>query len=481
MKTDIAATVYYIVKKSDEAAPTAEELKASETKKDVAANAETIIEVEGLEDNAEYIAYFLPVSLRGVDAESTNQTTAFTMDVTPPVTDAPEAEVYINNSTEEETIASGETVNLMAMVLVDERTAPYTLTWMDSKHNVLLTETFESADDIDAEKGDTATVRAIVTGDLQVADFEKLYLPEESFERGENLQLGSFVSGSFKFDNGCMPEWSYFYDFMYANTTSTSFTTYVTDQFNNAVGGGVNGSENYVVAYPQGGKIYVMNNADGDVIPGMYITNDAWVVDNILNGDGMTDGVFKQGDWFKLTITADNGNSTEYYLADYRAEQEADRYYLDTWQWIDLSKLGTVKNLSFSFDGSRKNSRGLTTATYFCLDNLGDKRPETTATLEITEGTTASIADAFTLGEQGTVTYAIADALPEELSGIVSLEGDVLTVDTNDAKDFEIVISATQRGKTQYVRYSVSKSVTTGIIEFNADAHEGRQRSQGSG
>jgi hypothetical protein len=302
-----------------------------------------------------------------------------------------------------------------------------------------------------------------------VADFEKLYLPEESFERGENLQLGSFVSGSFKFDNGCMPEWSYFYDFMYANTTSTSFTTYVTDQFNNAVGGGVNGSENYVVAYPQGGKIYVMNNADGDVIPGMYITNDAWVVDNILNGDGMTDGVFKQGDWFKLTITADNGNSTEYYLADYRAEQEADRYYLDAWQWIDLSKLGTVKNLSFSFDGSRKNSWGLTTATYFCLDNLGDKRPETTATLEITEGTTASIADAFTLGEQGTVTYAIADALPEELAGIVSLEGDVLTVDTNDAKDFEIVISATQRGKTQYVRYSVSKSVTTGIIEFNAD------------
>ena len=491
VKTDIAATVYYIVKKSDETAPTAEELKASETKKDVAANAETIIEVEGLEDNAEYIAYFLPVSLRGVDAESTSQTTAFTMDVTPPVTDAPEAEVYINNSTEEETIASGETVNLMAMVLVDERTAPYTLTWMDSKHNVLLTETFESADDIDdifmttdtptectdyifvvtdaAEKGDTATVRAIVTGDLQVADFEKLYLPEESFERGENLQLGSFVSGSFKFDNGCMPEWSYFYDFMYANTTSTSFTTYVTDQFNNAVGGGVNGSENYVVAYPQGGKIYVMNNADGDVIPGMYITNDAWVVDNILNGDGMTDGVFKQGDWFKLTITADNGNSTEYYLADYRAEQEADRYYLDTWQWIDLSKLGTVKNLSFSFDGSRKNSWGLTTATYFCLDNLGDKRPETTATLEITEGTTASIAEAFTLGEQGTVTYAIADALPEELAGIVSLEGDVLTVDTYDAKDFEIVISATQRGKTQYVRYSVSKSVTTGIIEFNAD------------
>ena len=490
VKTDLAATIYYIVKKASETAPTDEELLDSELSQDISANTESLISIDNLEGEEQYVVYFLPVSLRGVMGVM-SQTETFTMEVTPPVTDAPEAEVYINNSTEEETIASGETVTLMAMVLVDERTAPYTLTWMDSKHNVLLSETFDSADDIDdifmttatptectdyifivtdnAEKGDTAMVRAIVTGELQVADFENLYLDEESFENGTNLPLESFVSGSFKLDNGAMPEWSYFYDFMYANKTTTSFSNYVTDQFNNAVGGGVNGSENYVVAYPQGGSIYVMNNANGDVIPGMYITNNAWVVDNILNGDGMTDGVFKKGDWFKLTITADNGNSMEYYLADYRAEQEADRYYLDAWQWIDLSQLGTVKKLSFSFDGSRKNSWGLTTATYFCLDNLGDQRPETTATLEINDGTTASIADAFTLGETGTVTYAIADPLPDELAGIVSLDGDILTVDTNDAMDFEIVISATQRGKTQYVRYSVSKSMTTGIIEFNAD------------
>lgn len=490
VKTDLAATIYYIVKKAGETAPTDDELLDSELSQDISANTESLISIDNLEGEEQYVVYFLPVSLRGVLGVM-SQTETFKMEVTPPVTDAPEAEVYINNSTDEETIESGETVTLMAMVLVDERAAPYTLTWMDGKHNVLLTETFDSADDIDdifmttatptectdyifvvtdnAEKGDTATVRAIVTGDLQMADFENLYLDEESFENGTNLQLESFVSGSFKLDNGAMPEWSYFYDFMYANKTATTFSNYVTDQFNNAVGGGVNGSENYVVAYPQGGGIHVMNNANGDVIPGMYITNNAWVVDNILNGDGMTDGAFKKGDWFKLTITADNGNSMEYYLADYRAEQEADRYYLDDWQWIDLSQLGTVKKLSFTFDGTRKNTWGLTTATYFCLDNLGDQRPETTATLEISEGMTASIADAFTLGETGTVTYAIADPLPDDLAGIVSLDGDILTVDTNDAKDFEIVISATQRGKTQYVRYSVSKSMTTGIIEFNAD------------
>ena len=491
VKSDIAATAYYIVKKSDEAAPTIEELKAAETTKTLNADTETTITVEGLEDEAEYKAYFFLVSLRDVDAEESQATEPFTMDVTPPVTDAPEAEVYINNSDTEETVEAGTEVTLMAMVLVDERTAPYTLTWMDSKHNVLLTETFDSADDIDdlfmttatptectdyifvvtdaAEKGDTATVRAIVTGDLQVADFETLYIPEEGYVTGDQLQFGSFVNGSFKFDSGAMPEWSFYYDFMYANRTETTFTTYVPDQWNNAVGGGADGTENYVVAYPQGGKIYVMNNANGDVIPGMYITNDAATVKNFTEGDGMTDGAFGQGDWFKLTITADNGNSIDYYLADYRAEQEADRYYIDSWQWIDLSALGTVKSLSFSFDGTRKNNWGLTTATYFCLDKLGETRPETTASLEINDGTSASIADKFTLGETGTVTYAIVDALPEELEGIVSLDGDVLTVDTNDAEDFEIVVSATQRGKTQYVRLSVSKSITSGIYEFNAD------------
>lgn len=490
VKTDLAATIYYIIKKASEEAPTVDELLDSSDSKDVAANTESLIDISDLEGEQQYVVYFVPVSLRGVLGDM-SQTETFTMQVTPAETEAPEAEVYINNSDTEDTVEAGGSVTLMALVSVDERSAPYTLTWMDSKRNVLLSETFDSADDIDdifmttatptectdytfivtdaAEKGDTATVRAIVTGDMTVADFENLYLDEESFENGANLPLESFVSGSFMLDNGAMPEWNYFYDFMYANKTTTSFSTYVTDQFNNAVGGGVDGSENYVVAYPQGGSIHVMNNAAGDVIPGMYITNDAWVVDNILNGDGMTDGAFRQGDWFKLTITADNGNSMEYYLADYRAEQEADRYYLNAWQWIDLSQLGTVKKLSFSFDGTRKNSYGLTTATYFCLDNLGSQRPETTATLEISDGTTASIADAFSLGETGTVTYAIADALPEDLAGIVSLDGDILTVDTNDAKDFEIVISATQRGKTQYVRFSVSKSMTTGITEFYAD------------
>jgi hypothetical protein len=453
VKTDLAATVYYLVRKSSETAPTAEELKASETKKDVAANAEAIIEVDELEDNAEYIAYFLPISLRGVQAENISQTVAFTMDVTPPVYDKPTAEISINNSDTEERIDAGEQVSLFAMVAVDERTAPYTLTWMDQKHNVLETETYESADDIDyffmataepmtstdyyftvtdaAGQSCTMSVRAIVEGDLQVATFEDLYVdPEDGFWMGDfskGYDKGgegtTFVSGSFRFSNFADDTWAgepttpYWGNYAYSQTTTNTFETYIIDQFNNAVGGGADNSETFLVAYPQGGTIDVINNENGAVIPGMYITNNAWVVDAILHGDGMStaDGTetgaftgnigFQTGDWFLLTITADNGKSIEYYLADYRSADETQHYYVNDWQWLDLSSLGTVKSLSFFLTSSRRNKWGTTTPSFFCLDNIGAEEP----------------------AGNGITTNIKGTQVEESAEGIYSIDGKVLT------------------------------------------------------
>lgn len=405
VKTDVASTVYYIVKKAGEDAPTAEDLKASETSSDVAANIETTIDVSNLTDGEQYVVYMLPVSLRGNAAESISQTAAFTMEVTPVELVKPEAMVFINNSNVEETVASGSTVTLMAMVTVDERTAPYTLTWMDQKHNVLQTETYDEVPtDIfmvtdaptqctdyiflvtDSEGGaDTATVRAIVTGDMVAATFDDLYLPEEGYENGSNLPLGSFVSGSFRFDNFYSPDYGgYWGNYGYSNMTSTDFNGYLIGQWKNATGGGADGSENYMVAYPGyfGGKITVMNNPDGEVISGFYINNDAYTKDNIVNGDGLSkdDGApFGKGDYLKLTITADNGNSIDVYLADFRADNEEDRYYINEWTWVDLTSLGTVKDLSFTFETTKRNAYGPTTATYFCMDNLGGVAPESTA------------------------------------------------------------------------------------------------------
>lgn len=449
VKTDLAATVYYLVKKSSETAPTAEELKASETKKDVAANAEAIIEVDELEDNAEYIAYFLPISLRGVQAENISQTVAFIMEVTPPVTDAPTVEAYLNDYESEVRIEAGDDVLLFGMYDVDERTAPYTITWMDSKHNVIESEIIDDYDDIEsflmanvnptestdyiftvtdaAEKSATASVRVIVEGDLQVATFENLWTdPEDGFWMGDfskGVEGSTFVSGSFRFSNfasdtyGGEPTTPFWGNYAYSQTTTNTFSSYITDQFNNAVGGGADNSETFLVAYPQGGTIDVINNENGAVIPGMYITNNAWVVDAILHGDGMStaDGTetgaftgnigFQTGDWFLLTITADNGKSIEYYLADYRSADETQHYYVNDWQWLDLSSLGTVKSLSFFLTSSRRNKWGTTTPSFFCLDNIGAEEP----------------------AGNGITTNIKGTQVEESAEGIYSIDGKVLT------------------------------------------------------
>ena len=413
------------------------------------------------------------------------------MTATPPVTDKPEAEVYINNETDEDTVEAGQSVTLMAMVTVDERTAPYTLTWMDSKHEVLLTQTFDSADDIDdlftvshtptectdyifivkdnAEKADTAFVRAIVTGEAVTATFENLYLDSESRWHCDDSRT-TFVSGSYKFDSGAMPEWDFYYNFSYTNKTSTTYAG-LADQYNSAVGGGYDGSENYAVGYPQGGKIHVMNKADGDSIRGFYITNTAWVVDAVLNGDGMS-GKFEQGDYLKLTVRADNGNTVDVYLADYRAANAADHYYLDTWQWVDLTSLGTVKNLSFSFDGTKKNTYGLTTPAYFCLDNFNGERNETTTAAQAADNgsLTVNVNDFTSLNEVGaTKTYEIVGQLPDGITATVNADGTLNVTGTVDGT-FDIIVKVTQRGKTEYIRIPVT--IVTGIRVIGVDAKD---------
>ena len=44
--------------------------------------------------------------------------------------------------------------------------------------------------------------------------------------------------------------------------------------------------------------------------------------------------------------------------------------YVQFWQWADLSSLGKVTSLSFSFSGTKANDYGLTTPTYICIDDL---------------------------------------------------------------------------------------------------------------
>jgi hypothetical protein len=57
-----------------------------------------------------------------------------------------------------------------------------------------------------------------------------------------------------------------------------------------------------------------------------------------------------------------------FYLADLRGATPPG--VLSSWSWFDLTSLGTVDRIEFSFDGSDKGSFGLNTPAYFAMDDL---------------------------------------------------------------------------------------------------------------
>ena len=403
-----------------------------------------------------------------------------------------------------DTIEAGSAATLT--VEISGGTAPYTIEWLNGKHESVGSSSAESAGDAavsytpsecddyyvtvtDAASSTASdTCRVVVTGDAVVATFENLYLDDESYwcgpdtkgeaitgTWGDSEMSGSFVSGSYQFGNCYSLDWWSWTGFAYSNSTSSDFETYTTDQYNSASGAGYDGSNNFAVAYSEG-TISVLNDSEnGDSINGFYINNNAYVVNSVTNGDSYAKQ-FEEGDYFKVIFTGENNGeetgTVEYYLADYQSSTEADRYYLDTWQWVDLRSLGAVTSISFEFESTDMSYGYINTPTYFCVDNFNGER-EITVVETQTAGGSIDLSSFFTFeSDEATVTYAIADEIADSLTDYVSLSDDgTLTVSTDITGDFDVIISATQRGKIQFidVPYSISTGISAVSVSGNDD------------
>lgn len=397
-----------------------------------------------------------------------------------------------------DTVAAGQAAELTAVIT--EGTAPYTVSWMNGKLNAVGTANAEKASTVTLSykpaecdlyyvtvtdaSGKTAsdTCRVIVTGEAVTATFDNLHLDKNSFwcgpdTKGQSVQgawavntVGSFVSGSYQFENTYTPAYGSWTGFAYSNSESSTFST-LADQYNAATAGGYGGSENFAVAY-SGGTIGVLNDAEGDSLRGCYITNNAYALNSIVNGDSYSKK-FAEGDYLKIVFTGTRADGTtataEYYLADFRSEKEADRYYLDTWQWADLRQLGKVTSVTFALEGSDTGSWGLNTPAYFCLDDFNGRRvikdAETRSTSEEVD-----LSKLFTFDDaEATVTYAIADPLPSGAEQSVKLTTDgKLTV----GESLTVVVSATQKGKIQFVRIPFDKQLGVSHAETTANEAE---------
>lgn len=218
-------------------------------------------------------------------------------------------------------------------------------------------------------------------GEAMVATFE-----EEPLSSKEPYnQKAPFGSGSFAFSNSYNAEWNSWSGFALAASADTTYTgNFQTQQYNNVVGGGqeLEGkSKQYVVAYcpgdnPQWGSynpvVTVMPGSDRKVqLEGVYLTNTAWVKSFATQGDkNYGRPAFKEGSFFIVTITADNGKKVEVPLIDYRNKK---REVVNDWKWVDLSSLGEVKTLKFSIQSSDSYA-----PSYFAMDNLHIKQDAST-------------------------------------------------------------------------------------------------------
>lgn len=184
---------------------------------------------------------------------------------------------------------------------------------------------------------------------------------------GSEAYACSYEENGVTFPVNYTPAWASWSGFGISNRTETTWTPTLGGvnpaQFNSVVGKAFNGN-NFCVIYPFGEAIEIK---DGAVVKGFYYTNEAWAVDAIVNGDGMTPGAFGADDWFKCTVTGEKADGTSSSVEIMLAEKGD---YVKTWQFADLSSLGKVVSLTFSFDSTKKNDWGTTTPTYMCIDQI---------------------------------------------------------------------------------------------------------------
>ena len=217
------------------------------------------------------------------------------------------------------------------------------------------------------------------------ATFDDVALNGSGIWTGEN-ENNEMFSGGWLFTNTYWPEYSAWGGFTASNHTDMTQTG-LSAQYTAATGAGYDGSTQYGVAYVMGyGVPTDIYAADGQehTVTGFYVTNNLWAYQSITEGDysstpfGGTSG--NDPDWFKLTAIGKNTagqtvGTAEFYLADYRFDNNEEDYVVDTWEWFDLSPLGAVHTISFELSSTKNNEYGILTPSYFCIENFNGEAP----------------------------------------------------------------------------------------------------------
>lgn len=190
---------------------------------------------------------------------------------------------------------------------------------------------------------------------------------EESYGSSITNYYGSFTSSICSFANVYTSDWASWTGFACSNNVDTATVGY-TNQYSVWAGAGANSSSKFGVAYSSA-SMTISNTTDYE-LKSIMLCNSVYAYRSLAYAENGCK-VLADGDYFMVTITGKNGETTvgsvDYYLADYR---DGKTFINSTWTEVDLSTLATASTLEFSFSGTDSNSYGLMTPSYVCIDNV---------------------------------------------------------------------------------------------------------------
>ena len=211
--------------------------------------------------------------------------------------------------------------------------------------------------------------------------FESFDVPIDSFIA--EAPSGVFDSPPLSFPNDFNADFNSFSGWVPSTKTDVT-TPGFTNQFSAITGQGAENSLTYAVGYPPFGGQLIIRRDGADVdrtFRDLLVTNTTYAYFSMLEGDmfakqfGGPSG--DEPDFFSIVIKAYQGgevlpDSLEFFLADYRFEDNSLDYIIDAWTPVQLNDVFTepVDSLWISFRSSDTGAFGVNTPTYVAIDNV---------------------------------------------------------------------------------------------------------------
>jgi len=212
-----------------------------------------------------------------------------------------------------------------------------------------------------------------------VVDFEDVKLDTTGYWNGSD-KAGTLINGSYsgsfqsssanlQFLNTFIPStWGDYWAGLACSSKNDTLTAGYNNQYSVIAGSGALKSAKFGLAYDTA-TINIPNTTATTEIKSIMLTNSTYAYFEMKNGG--FGKKFTTGDWFKVIIKgyfdATETGAVEFYLADFR---DGKSKLLKIWEKVDLSSLGKVNKIQFTFDSSDKGMFGVNTPKYVCLDNI---------------------------------------------------------------------------------------------------------------